>query len=57
MICNSALQEYLMTWAVPSLKAAKIRKDVTVAELWAEKVKVQKSNRLRTEGQGIHSAQ
>lgn len=46
-----------MTWAVPSLKAAKICKDVTVAELWAEKVKVQKSNRLRTEGQGIHSAQ
>lgn len=46
-----------MTWVVPSLQASKISEDVIDAEFWAEKVKVQKSNQFRTEGQGIHSAQ
>lgn len=34
-----ASQENLMTWAVPSLLAAKISEDVIDAEFWAEKAK------------------
>lgn len=45
-----------MTWFVPSLQASRISDNVIDAEFWAEKVKVQKSNQFRTEGQGIHSA-